>query len=121
MGNKIEKYIMDKKGKEGYSFWCPGCEQYHGVIVKSPTSPLWSFNNSLTHPTFKPSILVRSVSTPKFIEKDKKGEYILGPDGRLKGAKDIVCHSYITDGKINFLGDCTHALKGQTVDLVDFF
>jgi len=28
-----------------------------------------------------------------------------------------ICHSFIRDGKIQFLGDCTHALAGQTVDL----
>ena len=32
------------------------------------------------------------------------------------------CHSYVTDGRIQFLGDCSHALAGQTLDLppVDF-
>lgn len=111
---------MDKEGKEGYSFWCPGCEGYHGFIVKSLTGPVWSFNNNLTHPTFKPSILVRSVSTPPVIEKDKDGKYVLGKDGRLKGAKDTICHSYVTDGKIIFQGDCTHDKRNTTVELVDF-
>jgi hypothetical protein len=26
----------------------------------------------------------------------------------------------VTDGRIQFLGDCTHALAGQTVDLLPF-
>lgn len=38
-------------------------------------------------------------------------------DGRIKGAKDEICHSFVTDGKIRFLNDCTHDLAGQTVDL----
>ena len=29
-----------------------------------------------------------------------------------------VCHSFVTDGKIQFLGDCTHELAGQTVELI---
>ena len=29
------------------------------------------------------------------------------------------CHSFVTDGRIQFLSDCTHALAGQTVDLPD--
>jgi hypothetical protein len=29
------------------------------------------------------------------------------------------CHSIITDGKIQFCGDCTHALAGKIVDLPD--
>lgn len=28
-----------------------------------------------------------------------------------------VCHSFVTDGKIQFLGDCTHNLVGQIVEL----
>lgn len=27
------------------------------------------------------------------------------------------CHSWVTDGKIQFLNDCAHALAGKTVDL----
>lgn len=27
------------------------------------------------------------------------------------------CHTFITDGKVQFLSDCTHALAGQTLDL----
>ena len=30
---------------------------------------------------------------------------------------DERCHSFVTDGKIRFLGDSTHKLKGQTVPL----
>jgi hypothetical protein len=33
---------------------------------------------------------------------------------------DLVCHSFVTDGKIQFLSDCTHALAGQTVALPDW-
>jgi hypothetical protein len=32
-----------------------------------------------------------------------------------------VCHSFVTDGRIQFLSDCTHELAGQTVDLPDDF
>lgn len=34
--------------------------------------------------------------------------------------RDEVCHSFVRAGKIEFLGDCTHALKGQTVPLPDW-
>ena len=33
---------------------------------------------------------------------------------------DDICHSFVTDGRIQFLGDCTHKLAGQTVDLPDW-
>jgi hypothetical protein len=31
-----------------------------------------------------------------------------------------ICHSFITDGRIQFLGDCTHRLAGQTVPIPDW-
>jgi hypothetical protein len=30
---------------------------------------------------------------------------------------DHRCHSFVVDGQIQFLGDCTHKLAGQTVPL----
>ena len=32
----------------------------------------------------------------------------------------FVCHSFVVDGRIQFLGDCTHELACQTVDIPDF-
>jgi hypothetical protein len=29
------------------------------------------------------------------------------------------CHSFVRNGKIEYLGDCEHSLVGQTVDMVD--
>ena len=31
-----------------------------------------------------------------------------------------ICHSFVIDGRIQFLSDCTHALANQTVDLPDW-
>jgi hypothetical protein len=31
-----------------------------------------------------------------------------------------VCHSFVTDGRIQFLNDCTHPLAGQTVDIPEW-
>lgn len=30
---------------------------------------------------------------------------------------DTVCHSFVRDGRIEFLGDCTHELAGKSVAL----
>lgn len=81
------------------SFWCPGCNDAHQVVVESPTG--WGFNGDLEYPTFTPSVLVR---------------YGHLPDGGPMGT-DPICHSFVTDGRIQFLGDCTHALAGQNVAL----
>jgi len=57
----------------------------------------WSWNGDTEKPTLKPSILTKS--------RDDKGE--------------VVCHSFVNDGMVQFLGDCTHELKGKTVPLLD--
>lgn len=87
-------------------FHCPGCNGGHAVSVRDDGShPGWTWNGDIERPTFTPSILVHS-GPP------------CGPDGlALPGATDQVCHSFVTDGRIQFLSDCTHALAGQTVDL----
>lgn len=78
-------------------FHCPGCDSTHIVQTGSDQSPRWGYNGNPASPTFTPSILV---------------SWFQGEE-RLKK----VCHSFVTDGKIQFLGDCTHKLAGQTVDL----
>lgn len=80
---------------------CPGCNAHVLPVrpvpageVESPSvqgKPHWDFNWNLDLPTFSPSILSR--------------------------ASDLVCHSFVRDGRIQFLGDCTHKLANQTVDL----
>jgi hypothetical protein len=77
----------------GWVFWCPGCEEPHQIDSK------WTFNGDVHKPTIRASVLVRS-------------------EDHSSGAKvDTRCHLFVTDGKIQFLGDCTHSLKGKTVDM----
>lgn len=83
-------------------FWCPGCDGAHAVGVGD--GPRWGYNENPHAPTFTPSVLVRYD----------------GADAGKDGAPPAVCHSFVTDGRIQFLGDCTHELAGQTVDLPDF-
>lgn len=86
-------------------FWCPGCQEMH--VVTSG----WSFNGDYERPTFSPSVLVtwrhpkgHTNANPAPVGYD--GEYV-----------EERCHTYITDGRIQFLGDCTHELAGQTIPL----
>jgi hypothetical protein len=90
-----------------YYFFCPGCESGHGFNQK------WSFNGNLERPTFSPSILVRGV------EPITDEEHGLIMSGGYVEPRPFVCHSFVTDGKIQFLSDCTHKLAGQTMDLPD--
>lgn len=81
-----------------YCFNCPGCECWHQVRIKGP-GPNWKWNGDLDKPTFTPSILVNQGSTNPTTPQ---------------------CHSFVTDGMIQFLPDCTHAMKGQTVEIPDW-
>lgn len=82
-------------------FRCPGCDGSHMVRVEGEGRPRWDFDGNYDRPTFRPSILVRYD----------------GADAGADGAPPAVCHSFVTNGQIQFLGDCTHALAGRTVDL----
>lgn len=73
-------------------FQCPGCDEVHGI---DPTK--WTFNGDAERPTISPSILCTW--------------------GQSKPGR---CHSFVRDGRIEFLSDCTHALAGKTVDLPEY-
>ena len=91
------------------SIYCPACKAEHSPRVEEPHA--WQFNGDLERPTFKPSLLV-TYRHPKGYSNENPAP--MGYDGEYVEER---CHSYITDGRIQFLGDCTHALAGQTVDL----
>lgn len=77
-------------------YWCPGCGREHTINLdldlKAQGVPTWALTGPDEAFTLQPSVNC----TP--------------PEGP-------VCHSWVRDGRIEFLGDCTHALKGQTVDV----
>lgn len=81
-----------------YMFWCPACERAHGI------NSHWQFNGDLDKPTIRPSLLTRGNT---------------GWDDGYVG-EDTVCHCFVTDGKIKYLPDCTHALAGHEVDIPDW-
>lgn len=78
-----------------YLFNCPGCHCTHMIKV-----PGWSFNMDFDKPTVSPSIRVRAHNNYRH--------------------RDTICHSFVKDGMIQFLGDCTHKLAGQTVELPEW-
>lgn len=61
-------------------------------------TPCWSWNGDMEKPTLKPSILT-------------------GDDEHSRATRK--CHSFVTDGKIQFLEDSTHEFAGRTMDLLD--
>ena len=95
------------------SFQCPGCDELHGIPVTGD-HPVWGWNGSIESPTFTPSIRVSGVQhlTDAECQRVLNGEKIVPIPS--------CCHSFIADGKIQFLSDCTHKLAGQTVELPDW-
>jgi hypothetical protein len=96
-----------------YAFHCPGCEGGHMVSV-SGNHPVWGWNGSVDAPTFIPSIRVTGVQPLT----DEEAERIYA-GGKIE-PRPLCCHSFVTDGRIQFLGDCTHSLAGQTVEIPDW-
>jgi hypothetical protein len=86
---------------QGYAHWCPACQGIH-VIGDS-----WAFDGKIDNPTFSPSV---KVTYP-------------GPDaGQLRDghrAPAACCHYFLRAGWIEFCGDSTHGLAGQTIALPD--
>jgi Family of unknown function (DUF6527) len=73
-----------------FVFHCPGCGYGHHIDTTR-----WRFNGDMVRPTVNPSVLVNA-----------------------SGLSAVPrCHSFILDGQIQYLSDCTHELAGQTVPL----
>ena len=95
------------------AFWCPGCNKAHAITYGGTG---WIWDGNAERPTFSPSILVTSghYAGPKGGCWCKWNEE--HPDDPTSFACGV-CHSFVRDGQIQFLGDCTHALAGQTVPI----
>jgi hypothetical protein len=102
------------------TFWCPGCKEMHQVSVDGPGA-VWGWDRNVDAPTFTPSVLMTS---GHYVSSHKEGDacwcsYNKANPDRPAPFTCKRCHSFIRAGRIQFLGDCTHALAGQTVDLPD--
>lgn len=91
-----------------YAIFCPACGNGHCLDSR------WTFNGDFDKPTFRASLLVRGTVPVTNEEAD------MIMRGEPFEPKPLVCHSFITDGMIQFLDDCTHELRGQTVPLEKF-
>ena len=107
----------------GLMYWCQGCEETHVVYTGQGTGPRWSYNGNPNAPTFKPSVLVRGGHfAPGWSGKDCwctvdwEKKYPGKPKPRFKCNR---CHTFITDGLVQFLSDCSHQFAGQTLPLPD--
>lgn len=96
----VERTQTNADGRTGkrHLYWCPGCDSLHGIAIRPHTQDNgagWSFTGTLECPTYSPS---------------QKSTW-------NNGKQEMICHTFIRGGIIEFLNDCTHALKGQKVPL----
>lgn len=93
--------VVEEADNGQYLWFCPGCRNHH-FFQLAPKKPDWTWNGDYEKPTVNPSILVRYCADIDDFDK----------------ITDI-CHCFIREGRIEYLGDCTHKLAGQTVEMVD--
>jgi hypothetical protein len=117
------KPVNDSKSQlYGYQFQCPACNNAHLLPVGEGPGPRWDFNGSLEFPTFSPSLLIRSGHYTSGGTDHcwcKYNEKQIAAGKKPAGFKCTICHSFIVNGQIQFLTDCTHELAGSTVDLAE--
>jgi hypothetical protein len=102
-----------KDGSHHYIFCSPEDATHVDFLLPGPISRLripvlvgmsktregthcWSWNGDVEKPTIRPSIL-----------------------NDFRPHDSLVNHIWITDGQVIFLGDCSHELAGQTLDLFE--
>lgn len=96
----------DDHGKKymSYWWWCPGCADFNGHGAHR-IDDRWPEPIGLPD---KPTINGSYLSYGHEPTDDSVPGY--------KGSPQ--CHSFIKEGHIQYLDDCTHSLVGQTIDMV---
>lgn len=85
---QVSPYL--RRAQDRYLHYCPACDEVHSL----PDS--WSFNGDVNKPTFTPSFKHSGYCEDKVIH---------------------ICHYILTDGIINYCGDCTHSMAGKSIPL----
>lgn len=119
--SQLSTILRDTEGN-GLTFWCPGCDGAHRVQHGDGPGPRWQWNGDAEKPTFTPSILVKHNRMTEKGYADYKAWLDAGCPKDIGSFETVpvVCHSFVTDGNIQFLSDCTHQLAGQTVPLPEW-
>jgi hypothetical protein len=95
------------------AFFCPGCQEYHVL-----NNEIWQFNGNYEKPTFSPSVLITCGHySPHYDGKHCWCSWDKEHPDQPAPFKCSRCHSFVRDGQIQFLSDCTHELAGKTVAL----
>lgn len=85
--------------RDGWMIRChsPKCQWHEFPKRATHSGQSWSFNGDMQRPTFSPSMNEsRNPAGPHHNPDVESGR----------------CHFIVTDGVINYCGDCTHELRG---------
>lgn len=104
VGSKMRRVgASDGYKAGGLAHWCPACESMHAFALdgKNSNGAQWTWDGNVENPSFEPSMLItiNAQSHPH----------------HLVGEPTEVCHYFLRNGVIEYLGDCTHGLKGQRI------
>ena len=110
----LDDYPVLRHSGEGATFWCPGCKDMHHVTKQ------WGIDFASV--TLEPSVLV---TTGHYAPQYNQGDdcwctYNAKHPDRPSHYACYRCHSFVRNGMIQFLGDCTHELANKTVKLQPF-
>jgi hypothetical protein len=85
------------------------------VIIKGTRdgTNCWTWNGDTEKPTLRPSVLTEG--TERITDEEHA---ILMADGKVE-PRPYRCHTWVNDGQAQFLDGCSHALRGQTVDMLE--
>ena len=116
----IEKSDPRMEAHCDFLFWCPVCKCGHGIWTKQRNGmgAVWSFNGDMEKPTFQPSLLITQDLWTHPVTPENLKEWEAKPWHQEKVRH--VCHSYIVNGTIQYLGDCTHEFAGRTIPMEAF-
>lgn len=115
--SQISPYLRAAEGNH-LLWWCPGCKMHHMIAYGDGPGPRWGWNGDEVKPTFTPSVLVRyNLWTPPATDPEVAAKIRAGEIVQTK--IEHVCHLFVKDGQLEFLGDCTHELAGKTVPMVE--
>lgn len=119
----LSKVLRNAVGNR-LNFFCPGCKLAHGIQHGTDPEKHWTWNGDVDKPTFYPSLLVTYEHLSEAGRERSRAFY--KEHGRYPTCEELpydlidVCHSFVENGRIRFLNECTHELANQTVDLPEW-
>jgi hypothetical protein len=111
-GETLKRLHLIGEGRAAFD--CPGCKFKHVVIIP-PHPNAWQFNGDFVYPTLQPSVLMTRHEWHPPVNPENLAQWKAKPWTQTR--VELRCHSYVTNGGIQFLDDCSHELRGKTVDL----